>query len=379
MPDERAPHPYDSFVAVAIADFNLDGKPDIAISSELETGYKFDVVLLGEGSGSFQGIQIGPSCAVGVVGDFDGNGTVDVAGVSGTSVCILSNDGTGKLTLTHTYTLQQPDYAMATADFNGDGYLDLIVVGTDTTTQEWEYSVLLGVGDGSFQSPIYYPQSVVTGVQGYSIVVADFNNDHKPDIAVVPSGSSVDGNLALLLGNGDGTFASPAYYYDAGFSPLLVADFNTDGKLDIAAGGNNPSPPNNAETAILYGNGDGTFQSAVFPTTLNNFAAQFTADFNNDGKPDLISSGQNSAGTFGAVALGNGDGAFTVLTSLFGTIALSLNAVADLNGDGKPDLVVSGQSGLSVPSLTGLQLGNGNGTFGSFINIVSMPTSPRPS
>jgi hypothetical protein len=148
--------------------------------------------------------------------------------------------------------------------------------------------------------------------------------------------------------------------------------------VDIAAGGNNPSQPNNAETAILYGNGDGTFQSAVFPTSLNNFAAQFTADFNNDGKPDLISSGQNSVGTFGAVAVGNGDGTFTVLTSLFGTIAYSVNAVADLNGDGKPDLVVSGQSGLSVPFLTGVQPGNGDGRFGSFINIVSDAYIPTP-
>jgi hypothetical protein len=129
------------------------------------------------------------------------------------------------------------------------------VLGTDPITQEWSYGVLLGNGDGSFQPAVFHPQSVTTGAERYSVVVADFNNDHKLDVAV----SSGNDSLALLLGNGDGTFAPPAYLFDAAATWLISADFNGDGKLDIAAGGTNAT----VETALLFGNGDGTEFPAV--------------------------------------------------------------------------------------------------------------------
>src|SRR5262249_170328 len=152
----------------------------------------------------------------------------------------------------------------------------------DPISLNWGYSVLLGNGDGSFQLPIFYPQTVTYSGE---ITVADFNHDGKPDIAVGGIGNQ---SLAILLGRGDGTFAPAGYYYYAGASSLLTGDFNKDGKLDIAA-----------DSAILFGNGDGTFQAAVFPASLNGFVAEFVADVNNDGKPDLLSGNQ--------VALGNGD------------------------------------------------------------------------
>ena len=121
----------------------------------------------------------------------------------------------GQLTLTHTYGLQQPGYGIVTADFNGDGNLDLAVLGVDSTNEYWSYSIFLGNGDGSFQSPVTYSQNVLAGTTfgPDAIVVADFNGDQRFDLAVaVPE----DHSLAVLLGNGDGTFASPIYYYDAG-------------------------------------------------------------------------------------------------------------------------------------------------------------------
>jgi hypothetical protein len=190
--------------------------------------------------------------------------------------------------------------------------------------------VLLGNGDGTFQPPVFYPQSVQTNALGYSVVVGDFNNDGKLDIATTLYANGPFGNqtLALSLGNGDGTFAAPSYVADAGASSLVSADFNHDGKLDIAGVAPNPSTKV-LSTEILFGNGDGTFQNAVFPANLSNFAVQFTADLNDDGKPDLISSSQ--------VALGNGDGTFTVLPSALSQVS----AIADFNGDGKPDLLVT--------------------------------------
>jgi hypothetical protein len=123
-----------------------------------------------------------------VTGDFDKNGTVDVA-MASNSVYIFSNDGTGRLTVAHAYPLQQTGLGIVTADFNGDGKLDLLVLGIDPTSQDWSYSVLLGNGDGTFQSPVFNPQGV-TGGSPPAVIVADFNHDGKPDIATTISGNS---------------------------------------------------------------------------------------------------------------------------------------------------------------------------------------------
>jgi VCBS repeat protein/FG-GAP repeat protein len=356
--------PFDLFgvgLGMAIADFNLDGRPDIAAGS---------AVLLGNGDGSFQGIPLGvvpDYTGPAVVGHFGNNGAPGVAMLSNQQnggtysylVYILSNNGSGQLSLAYTYSLQLPGYAIATADFNGDGNLDLAVIGIDPVSQDWSYSVLLGNGDGSFQSPVFYPQGVAAS--NVSIMAADFNSDHKADLVVALGPDS--GSLAVLIGNGDGTFAPAVSYYDAGFSPLLVADFNSDGKLDIAAGDWNQSTQN-PETTILYGNGDGTFQAAVFPATLNGFAAQFAGDLNNDGKPDFVSSFQ--------VALNNGDGTFTLLPPFDQVLGLSVFGLADLNGDGKLDMVAGADLFSSRITETGVLLGNGDGTFGP---LIAVPTT----
>lgn len=348
---------------LAIADFNLDGKPDIAAAG---------VVLLGNGNGTFQGIQLGAVqdfSGVTVTGDFAKNGKPGVAMLSNpqyfNNLYILSNNGAGALSLIHTYQLQQPGFAIVTTDLNGDGNLDLVVFQTDPISTTWGYSVLLGNGDGSFQSPIFYPQNVQANAYSYAVVVGDFNNDGKPDIAATLGGYS---SLVVLLGNGDGTFAAPAYYYDDGAAfaaSLVTADFNSDGKLDLAVG---VPDPQNPTTAILFGNGDGTFQAAVFPSSLKGFAATLTADLRGNGKADLLGGAQ--------VALGNGDGTFTVLP---GYLQCGIGQVADINGDGIPDVI--GPTGGCV------QLGNGDGTFGSpvpipnvrgIISVVDMNGDGRP-
>lgn len=336
---------------LVVADFNLDGNLDIV------TG---NMVLLGNGNGTFRGIQLGivPSAVNGggnfVTGDFTNSGKQDLAMVgqaliSGTltgQAYILSNSGGGALSLAHTYTLQQTPFSIVTADFNGDGKLDLLVVSSDPTSGDWIYSVLLGNGDGSFQAPNSYLQSVA-GSQGYSVVVADFNNDKKPDAAIGMGNQT----FAVLLGKGDGTFEAPSYVFDNGGN-LVAADLNGDGKVDIVVG-----------DAILLGNGDGTFQAAVFPSNLNGFVAEFTADFNSDGKPDLL--GYNSAGF--EVALGDGNGTFSLLAPL-APQNFTVNGIADFNVDGKLDLLGFVPQ-VHSSGAAGIALGNGDGTFGSFINI----------
>ena len=345
-------------LGVAVADFNLDGKLDIAVGNAL---------LLGNGNGTFQGVPFGAIPGTGellldrvpaaVIGKFDNSHAAGVAVLSNRTinpssyhVYILSNDGSGMLSLAHTYTIQAPGQEIAAADLNGDGNLDLVVTSLDTTG--WSYTVLLGNGDGSFQAPVFYPQNVQS--QDPLIAVADFNNDHKADLAIA-AGNAQD--LAVLLGNGDGTFAPPVYYFDAQGStpfPLLAADFNSDGKVDIAVGATTAS---GLETAILNGNGDGTFQPAIFPASLNNFSALSTADLNGDGKPDLVSGNQ--------VALGNGDGTFTELPVL--GINIFIVGLADLNGDGKTDAVSSFFGGSTT--LSGVLLGKGDGTFAPIVNV----------
>jgi hypothetical protein len=330
-------------LGVAICDFNSDGKLDVAAGN---------AVLLSNGNGTFQGIQYGlGGPGFFVIGDFEKGGAPGLAAV-GSDINIYENNGSGMLLLTQSYPYQgwSTTEGIVTADFNGDGNLDLFVSSIDPVGFLWSYSVLIGNGDGSFQAPVYYPQfsAIRQGVS--SVLAADFRNDQKMDVAIAGVDSQ---SLELLFGNGNGTFAAPVAVFDDGARNLVSADFNGDGKQDIAAGG--------SSTGILLGNGDGTFQPAVFPTNLNNFGPRFVFDLNNDGKPDLISSNQ--------VALGNGDGTFTLLPVLPGN-SLSVIAVGDVNGDGKPDLLVLAVVSNSYQS--GILLGNGDGTFGP---LISVPTS----
>lgn len=373
VPENLEPLPFNS--GIAIADFNLDGKRDVAIGNNL---------LIGNGNGTFQGVTVAAtpsfSSAVAVIGKFDNGqsapGVVLAASNSAAGMSkldVFDNDGNGGLSLSHTYALGATPTGIVTGDFNRDGNLDLLVATSDPRAG-WGYFVFLGNGDGSFQPAMSYPQNA-PGTPG-PLIVGDFNNDGKLDIAV---GGLDNQSLAILLGNGDGTFAPAAYVFDGGGSSLVSGDFNGDGNLDIAAGVLQTSA-DTPGTALLLGNGDGTFQPAVFSPSLPGFAAMYTADLTNDGHADLISSGQilsvPISGQIAQVALGNGDGTFTLLQP---AIPYNVVGVADFNGDGIPDLLVSPNQNASI-NQTGVLLGNGDGTFNSSIDyITSIGRIPLPA
>jgi len=267
-----------------------------------------------------------------------------------------------------------PATSVVIADVNGDGKPDLVVsdgCGPNTTCSTLgEVAVLLGNGDGTFQAVVTY-NSGGNAFYGSQAVVADINGDGKPDI-LVSSFCSVnncaDGTIGVLLGNGDGTFQPVVLYYIvADASSLAVADVNRDGKPDLLV--TSPS----GEVAVMLGNGDGTFQSAVNYSSGTARAATWisVSDLNGDGKLDLIvgnvSAAFNSLNTI-SVLLGNGDGTFQPAVSYAsggGQSHISI-AVGDLNEDGKPDIIVSEEvpdGGFLGPGSVDVLLGNGDGTF----------------
>ncbi len=244
------------------------------------------------------------------------------------------------------YDVSTGPWGVVTADFNGDGRLDLAVGGV---------SILLGNADGTFQAARNYAVGY-----GHSPAVGDFNGDSTLDL-VVPQFTNNSGQASVLLGNGDGSFQGPRTVSAGGsvIQAVAVADFNGDGREDLAvAGYNNPYFGGRIDFTMLLGNGDGTFDvSYDYVSSVYDDGSIITSmavgDFNGDGKVDLASVGSGG----GSVGLGNGDGTFHG-SQLFATDYPYSVAVADLNGDDKPDLVTANQFG-SVSVL----LGYGDGTF----------------
>jgi FG-GAP-like repeat len=241
------------------------------------------VVFLGNGDGSFQdGVQyqVGLQPSFLTVGDFNGDGKLDLAVTNSSSntISVLLGNGDGTFKPQVQYAAALGVYrGITAADLNGDGKLDLVVAANSGFV-----SVLIGKGDGSFQTHVDYPVAGGT----YSLAAADLNGDGIPDLAV-----GGDPEVSIFLGKGDGTFAAPKQYFAGPFEfRIRVADFNGDGKLDLAIA----LAFSGESAALLLGNGDGSFQVPVqYVITggvLGDTGLLVLADFNGDSVPDWAAS-----------------------------------------------------------------------------------------
>ena len=352
---------------VTIADINGDGKNDI-ISSNYYGG---DVTLLfGNGDGTVNVPTMG--YAVGgypynpaLVGDFNGDGLADIL-VSDDifSMAYLQGygDGTFRSALDYyspTANSTYPDsLGIATGDFDGDGIPDFAVgQSTDATLG---FTVFLSNANGSLQSGVNYG----TGGSMSFITVADFNKDGKLDIAAT---SANDGVVEIFTGNGDGTFTTGGSYAtdttEGGVFPQVIVsgDFNHDGNLDLAIVNDNEGT---RTLGVLLGDGTGAFGA---PTTyaLSQYGSDLAAaDLNGDGFVDLVVALNNNGSVAVFMANNDSSGTFKAETDIaFDVTSLEGVAVGDLNGDGFADLAVTEDN---YPfSEIGIALGNGDGTFQS--------------
>ncbi len=234
-------------------------------------------------------------------------------------------------------------------DFRGIGKLDVALANSDGTI-----AILLGNGDGTFQAPAIISTPATLS---FSMTSADFNVDGKIDLALVDWHSD---NVYVLLGNGDGTFQpAKSFPNSAGWnSEVISADVNGDAKPDLVI-----TDFNNSEFSVLLGNGDGTFQPAIVTSTSPYPGGVAAGNFNGDNKLDLIVTSAAEVSFYP----GNGDGTFGTPTNFPLTLGEATEgvAVADFNGDGNEDVAVTSIAGTYV------LLGNGGGTFQSRASVIN--------
>ena len=342
--------------------FSGTGHTDLAVS-----GLGGLDILPGNGDGTFQDavpLETGEIPGPLVAGDFTGSGLSDLAvgNDAEQSVSIFRAKPDGFFVTPSNVPLGVGATDLHAADLTGNGVRDLVTINPPTNT----VTVQLGQGDGTFQAPTAY----AVGRKPRSVTVADLTGRGVLDLVVV---NEEDSTLSVLMNNGDGTF-QPAQTiapdFDEGYIPVRVAvgDFDGDGIPDLAIlerfVGNN----DRSGVLVLHGNGDGTFSQNLPNSTIPFFVSDLhlnfileAADLRHNGTLDLV-----VGGPVVFVLLGKGDGTFGaphfLVTGHFTPNVARAAVVADLTGDGIPDILVADDE-IGNPGNVSVLMGNGDGTF----------------
>jgi uncharacterized protein (TIGR03437 family) len=400
-------------LCITLADVNGDGSPDIA-----ETAADGNIwILLNNGSGTFRApIAVKtPSTSQFYIaaGDFNGDGRLDLVTADGlaSTITIFLNSGGGDFAQGSTYATSYSPNSLVLTDYNGDGKLDILNAtgdarGFGASADSGNLDLFLGNGDGTFQGVAVTPGGATT--QNPFLAVADFTGNGVPDAVVAGSGQ----NVALFPGTKTGAFQPPTVVSTGALTPnggtsgdfngdgmpdlavtdasgavgillnsssgletpstfssggegsagIVTADFNGDGKLDLAVANSG-----SGTTAVFFGGGHGTFQlSNTYPTGITP-AQVISTDVNGDGKPDLIVLDPGNMGVSNGalyVLLNNGSGGFSAPVAYTPSAYPISVGAGDLNGDGKPDLVVA-VSDTQYNYYLAVLLNNGSGGFGT--------------
>jgi hypothetical protein len=323
-------------VALVTADFDHDGNLDLAVA---DFGNEVVEILLGRGDGSFrkgQSISITyPYSPTGMaVGDFDGDRILDLVvvednGPANGKLGVFLGNGDGTFRAGVEYHIGFEPLSASVADFNGDGRLDVVVTNRGLNGNG-SVMVFFGNGDGTFRGPTMYKMTSYP----YSVAVGDLNGDGVPDLAVAEYSAGV----AVLLNKGGGKFGKPVVYpvYPAAVTDVVITDLNHDGNSDLVVATFDA-------VGVLLGKGGGKFRKAALYSTLSISSgspqAVVVADFNLDGKPDIAT--VLDEGPSGLL-YGNGDGTFKpVIPIKLGNHRVGENLTAgDFNNDDAADLAI---------------------------------------
>ncbi|MCU0546293.1 MAG: DUF4347 domain-containing protein [Oscillatoriaceae cyanobacterium Prado104] len=303
-------------------------------------------------------------------GDLNGDGFLDLAAVNQGSknISILLGTGTTGSFGTAT-TLFDPGnenpFGIVVRDFNGDGKLDLAVASNPGGSDPGYVSIRLGTGTGSFGNPTNFASKM----HHSSIAAGDFNGDGKLDLATAPKFGNDISIISILFGDGTGSFGNPVpINTNKPKFTVATADFNGDGKLDLVTSNNEKTD----NISVFLGDGNDNFNAPVH-LSAGNLVGQkedrviVTGDFNGDGKLDLAASNQFSKNV--SVFLGDGTGNFGTATNFAVPGGPQSLVAGDFNGDGKLDLATStGSNEVSI------LLGDGTGKFGNLSNFSKMET-----